>query len=158
MKAIYCCVNQRVLNMEKRTVRRSFQRFFDVSSWLGMAEIKKNTSNLKSLATILFTVAKPERRETFEEAVARFQLSEADIAKRQQAFFQIAMLYLAGFILDICYVIYLYATQRYMSAIMALAFAGVLFSMFFRQHFWYTQMKHRRLGFTFQQWVRSLFK
>ena len=144
--------------MEKRTVRRSFQRFFDVSSWLGTAEIKKNTSNLKSLAVTLFTVEKPQRRETFDEAVARYQLSEEDIKKRQQAFFQLAMLYLAGFTLDIFYVIYLFSTQRYMPAAMGLAFSGVLFSMFFRQHFWYTQMKNRRLGFTFQQWVLSLFK
>jgi intracellular multiplication protein IcmV len=106
----------------------------------------------------LFTVAKPERRETFEEAVVRYNLSENDIQARQKAFFQVAMLYLAGFVLDILYVIYLYATQRHMPAVMALAFSGVLFSMFFRQHFWYTQMKHRRLGFTFQQWVFSLFK
>ena len=144
--------------MEKRTVRRSFQRFFDVSSWLGTDEIKKNTSNLKSLAVTLFTVAKPERRETFEEAVERYQLSEEDIQKRKQAFFQVAMLYLAAFFLDIVYVFYLFRTQRHMPATMALAFSAVLFSMFFRQHFWYTQMKHRRLGFTFPQWVASLFK
>ncbi|MBT4885196.1 MAG: hypothetical protein HON55_03470 [Legionellales bacterium] len=144
--------------MEKKTVRGTFKRFFDVSSWLGTAEIKRNTSNIRVMVKDLFTVRKAERRETFADAVARYKLNKQDLLAKQDEFFKVAMVYLAVCICDIVYAIYLYYKSKYMPALMASAFAFVLFSMFFRQHFWYTQIKHQRLGFTFQQWVVSLFK
>ena len=144
--------------MENKTVRGTFKRFFDVSSWLGTAEIKRNTNNIRGMVKDLFTVKKAERRETFSDAVARYNLNKQDLLEKQNEFFKVSMVYFALFICDVVYAVYLYFNSRYMPALMAFAFSFVLFSMFFRQHFWYTQIKHRRLGFTFQQWVVSLFK
>ena len=144
--------------MAKKTVRGSFKRFIDVGSWLGVEEIKRNTGNLKDLATSLFTVDKPERKESFEEAMRRYNLKNSDIEERKEQFFRVAMLYLFIFFCMLLYALYLYLHGLYRPTFMALAFACVLFSMFFREHFWYTQLKHKRLGFTFTEWVLSIFK
>ena len=144
--------------MAKKTVRGSFKRFFDVGSWLGVEEIKRNTGNLTSLARSLFTVQKPEIKESFEEAVQRYNLKNSDLEEKKDQFFRVAMLYLAAFFCMLIYSLYLYVQGLYRPTFMALAFSCVLFSMFFREHFWYTQLKHKRLGFTFTEWVLSIFK
>ena len=90
--------------MAKKTVRGTFHGFFDVNSWLGMNEIKRNTGNLRGLIRDLFTVSKPERRETFDEAKARYKLSEKDLEERMQKFFATSMLYLGAFF--VCYSIH----------------------------------------------------
>ena len=144
--------------MAKKTVRGTFHRFFDVGSWLGMNEIRRNTGNLRELIRDLFTVSKPERRETFDEAIARYNLSEKDLEERMHKFFTTSMLYLGAFFCILLYSVYLFTQALYRPMIMSLAFSCVLFSMFFKEHFWYTQMKYRRLGFTFFQWLCSIFK
>ena len=144
--------------MAKHTMRGTFKRFFDVGSWLGVNEIKRNTGNLRDLAKSLFTVQKPERKETFQEAVERYQLKESDLEEKKDAFFKVAMLYFGACCCMLLYSIYLFIYGQYKTTFMALAFSCVLFSMFFRQHFWYTQIKHKRLGFTFTEWLFSIFK
>ena len=144
--------------MSRQTVRGNFKRFFDVSAWLGTAEIKRNTKSLRALFQYLFVVKKPERKETFAEAVERYQLDDASLETRKKQFFMMAMVYLACCIVVLCYALYLYLHSHYRALFIAVAFGFMLFSLFFREHFWYTQIKHRRLGFTFSEWARSLLK
>ena len=144
--------------MSKETVRGTFKRFFDVSAWLGTSEIKRNTNSLKGLMRYLFVVQKPERKETFSEAVERYALDAKALKERQQQFFLTAMIYLGCCLGVFFYAIYLYIKAHYQAMAIAIAFSFMLFSLFFREHFWYTQIKHKRLGFTFCEWCSSLFK
>jgi hypothetical protein len=146
------------LNMAKQTMRGTFKRFFDVGSWLGLNEIKRNTGNIKDLFKALFTVQKPEIKETFDQAVSRYNLNSEDLEEKKNMFFKTSMVYLAALFCMLLYTIYLFINELYKPAFMAIAFSCVLFSMFFREHFWYTQIKSKRLGFTFVEWFFSLFK
>lgn len=144
--------------MAKTSMRQRLKRFVDVSTWLGTAEIKRNTGNVKQLAKMLFTVKKPEVKETFEEAVRRYNLSEKDIEQKQKHYLVTSLLCLAMMLAIISYTIYLFRTGDFMSFVMSLMVCFLAFAFFFREHFWYTQIKHRRLGFTFSEWFKSILK
>jgi|TARA_B110000459_G_C16611421_1_gene496380 hypothetical protein len=144
--------------MAKTKMRSRLKRFVDVSTWLGTAEIKRNTGNLKQLAKMLFTVQKPEVKETFEEAVQRFNLTEKDIELKKKHYLITSSLCFAIFILIMTYTIHLFIIAHYMSCAMSAMVCLLSLAFFFKEHFWYTQIKHRRLGFTFFQWLMSIFK
>ena len=105
----------------------------------------------------LFVVRKPERKETFSQAVERYKLDEKILKERQKQFFFTAMVYLACCLSVLLYAIFLCINAHYKAMTIAFAFTFMLFSLFFREHFWYTQIKHKRLGFTFGEWFSSLF-
>lgn len=144
--------------MAKKSVRSGLKRFMDVSSWLGTSEIKRNTSNIRSLYKSLFYIDRGGQKETFEEAVSRYKLNDTDIAQRLNGFYSMAMFYLFIYFLALCYIGWLLYYSSYNVAFIVFAFSMVVLAMFFRNHFWYTQVKHKRLGFTFQEWFFSLFK
>ena len=139
-------------------MRHRLKRFVDVSAWLGTAEIKRNTGNLKQLAKMLFTVKKPEVNETFEEAVKRYNLTEADLEQKQKHYLITSSLCFALFLGILSYTVYLFSVGHYMSFVMSAMVSLLASAFFFKEHFWYTQIKHRRLGFTFFEWFKSILK
>ena len=94
----------------------------------------------------------PVREETFEEAVARFNLSEADILQRQKAFGRLAAFYLFIAVCLGIYTGYLYYKSAFLSMLMTLVLILLACSFAFKEHFWYAQMCQRRLGLTFKDW------
>lgn len=144
--------------MAKTKMRNRLKRFVDVSTWLGTAEIKRNTGNLKQLAKMLFTVKKPEVKETFEEAMKRYNLTETDVELKQKHYLVTSIICFMILLGILFYTAYLYSAGYYMSFVMSAMVSLLAFAFFFKEHFWYTQIKHRRLGFTFFEWFKSILK
>ena len=144
--------------MKKVKMRSRFKKFYDVSAWLGTEEIKRNTKGLKDMLKSLFTISVPTHKETYEEAVQRLNLTQQDLSHRKKQFFQAAMVYFILFLLLLFYAIYLYVHSKFLACFSASMVSLLVLSFFFREHFWYTQMKHRRLGMTFAQWILCIFK
>jgi intracellular multiplication protein IcmV len=144
--------------MAKTKMRHRLKRFVDVSAWLGTDEIKRNTGNLKRLAKMLFTVQKPEIQETFAEAIKRHKMTEQDIELKQKHYLITSLLCFVVCLLIMGYTIHLFIVAHYMSFAMSAMVCLLSFAFFFKEHFWYTQIKHRRLGFTFFEWFKSIFK
>ena len=142
--------------MRRNGLKGLFGRFLNVSDWLGTAEIKKNSGNIKSMIDSIFTIAKPESKDSFEGAVAKYELDEAAIEQKKQYFFTAAMVYLALFFAFICYFAYLVYSKNFMTSVTTLCISLIPLALFFKSHFWYTQIKYRRLGFTFSEWLASL--
>lgn len=130
--------------------------FFNPLAWLGYNELKTYNKiiwdNLKDIST----VAKPERAETFDAAMQRLNVTDADIARVSEAyllyaiFFVIisAFAFVAGFIFLIGY-------GNFAAFVLALACVAILLSYAFRFHFWHFQIKHRKLGCTFAEWWKG---
>lgn len=138
--------------------RGFFGSHFQFSRWMGMSELKSNAAGIKQLMRDLTKKEAPEFKETFEEAIQRLNLTNDDVNKRALSFLKISMIYLF-FAFCLClYAIYLYFNNDVMGALMCLPIISVLLSFFFKEHFWYTQMKHRRLGLSFRDWLDSIFK
>jgi intracellular multiplication protein IcmV len=131
----------------------SFRTYFNPKAWVGVTNIKATTGVIWGVTKNLFNAPKPAHVETFENAIQRLHLKEEDLEKSQKHFLTYAVVFviLAGFT---------FATSFYM-AMAYHTFFGWLFSILatllflsqaLRFHFWYFQIKHRKLGCTFAEW------
>jgi intracellular multiplication protein IcmV len=127
--------------------------FLNPTAWIGYNEIKGNTRTIWSIFKNLITPAKPEFTESFEESVQRQNLSEQDLDTTKQSFFAYAMIFLfLGGCAFLASFYYLFYHKTIAGWILALCVTTFLLAQAFRYHFWYFQMKHRKLGCTFDEW------
>lgn len=139
--------------------RGFFGSHFQFSRWMGYSDLKNNARGIKSLFKELSNQESGDfLKETFEEAASRLNLTNDQIVQRTMHFLKLAIFYFIAAFLIFCYGLYLYFSKDYIGAFMCLPVFSVLLSFSFKEHFWYTQMKHRRLGFTAKEWFASLLK
>ena len=123
---------------------------------IGYARLKKQTQGIKAVAEKLFSTQKAHREETFEEALARLNLTEQDIEKRAHEFKRLVIVF--GVIGTGVLIYFVYAvTQK--AVIASLGSMGIFFfvlAQLFRYHFWLFQIRQKRLGCTFKEWLRDL--
>jgi intracellular multiplication protein IcmV len=131
----------------------SRKTFFNPRAWLGYDSIKDQTRTISSFIKDAATVQQPEHKETFEQALQRLNLNEETIKVAARNYYYYALFFLALAILDFLYGFYLlFSEGSILGFILALAVCALLLAQAFRNHFWYFQIKSRRLGCTFQEW------
>jgi len=54
------------------------------------------------------------------------------------------------------YTIYLFSHDHVLAAFACLPLVMVMFAFFFKYHFWFTQIKHQRLGLSVKEWFVAL--
>ncbi len=137
----------------KDVLKVSRKTFLNPREWIGYDAIKDQTKTIWDILKALFTPAKPEREETFEQAMQRLELTEADVKTRGQTYFIYALSFLLlsiiAFFVDCYLLIYYHIISGFF---LGLAVTLLLATQAFRFHFWYFQIKHRKLGCTFQEW------
>lgn len=131
----------------------SRKTFFNPTDWIGYNELK--TQNLTIWDTVrgLFYPPKPRREESFENAVTRLHLKEEDIKEAEQDYFYFAVGFLILSILSVLISIavgILYQTIA--GFILGLAMGLLFLGQAFRNHFFYFQIKNRKLGCTLEDW------
>jgi intracellular multiplication protein IcmV len=125
-----------------------------LKSELGTEQLKTQASGLGKMAGDVLSIPKgPKATETFEEALARLHLSEADIERRKIQFQRLARIYLALGAIVFLYMFYLIFEKAFFPTLGCLGLLLILFSQFFRYSFWLFQMRERRLGCTFSEWL-----
>ncbi|MBN1684882.1 MAG: type IVB secretion system protein IcmV [Gammaproteobacteria bacterium] len=132
-----------------------YRTFLDVPSWLGWRNIKRDTKTLYEMGRTVFTVSKAEHKETFEQATIRLKLSEQDIKKAAHYYFTLAILFIGLGILCIGYTFYLFFGGAFLAGIIALLIAFFVFLKAFSAHFQYFQIKNRKLGCSFREWLNG---
>lgn len=127
--------------------------FFNPLGWLGYNELKTYNriiwGNLKNIST----VEKPERTETFEEAMQRFDVTDAQVKRISDTY----LLYAIFFVIVAAFAfagafIFLIGYGKFSGFILAMVCVAILLCYAFRFHFWHFQIKHRKLGCTFAEW------
>jgi intracellular multiplication protein IcmV len=129
---------------------------FRVDQWLGVENLKDGAKAITQSAKTLFTVQKATHTETFEEALVRLNITEADLEQRKVEFSRLMLIYLGVTVLLIAYAIYLALATASIGA----SIVTVLLSMYssinaFRFHFWLFQIKKRKLGCTIHEWLNG---
>jgi intracellular multiplication protein IcmV len=128
--------------------------FFNFRGWLGWDEIARNGSAIKNMASTLFEVKEPTRLETFEESLVRQQLTETDVLNKLKKFKQLFIIFFIASICLFTYALYMLISQAYISSLACFGLTAFLLAQTFRYHFWWFQMKHRKLGCTFKEWLQ----
>ncbi len=119
------------------------------------------TSVLGMCKDIILTIFMPWKKEsrgpaeTYEDAMIRMRLSEADINDRKKMFFQQTVIYVVVGLAVIAYGVYLAFQKEILSMILAFTVAALAISYAFRSHFWLFQLKQKKLGCTFKEYLDS---
>jgi len=141
----------------KDVFKVSRKTFVNPRAWVGYDNIKDNTRTIKTMVTDAMTVRKPERTETFEEALERMDINEKDLPSIQTTYLSYAIFFVFLAVLDLGYGIYLlFYHHAFLGLILSLAVCALLLAQAFRNHFWYFQIKERKLGCTFEEWRDNL--
>lgn len=126
-----------------------------LKSALGTEQLKSQTGGLKQIAHEIFSSPnKAEiKPETFQEALTRLNLTEADLERRKLQFFKLARIYIVLAIIIFIYMIYLLIVKAFLPVLACLGLLLIVFSQYFRCSFWLYQIRERRLGCTFREWL-----
>ncbi len=133
----------------------AYKPVVNVKAWMGWDIIKTSSRYVYNLGKNLFVPQKAGHTETFQEALARLNLSEADLQVRQKEFMRLFLVYGAIGAGIVAYSVYLFYIMNFMGGLLAIVVAALAFAMAFRYHFWVFQIKHKKLGCSVREWWHS---
>lgn len=126
-----------------------------VDKWISWDYLSESADNFK---VILFDSIIPKKAtysETFEEALVRLELTEADLAKRKKEFTQLFYFFIVLSVFIIGYGLYLAISGTMITALIAFCLSIYTLAQAFRFHFWLFQLKNRKLGCTVKEWMNA---
>ncbi|MDR3478341.1 MAG: type IVB secretion system protein IcmV [Gammaproteobacteria bacterium] len=127
--------------------------FFDPTGWIGYESVKQTTTSIWAILKSLFFPPEAVYQETFEQAMARQGLTEEDVEASEQRYLLFAYFFVVlGSIAFVMSFYFLFHHETLAGCVLAIATAALLFSQAFKYHFWYFQIKYRKLGCTFKEW------
>ncbi len=141
--------------MAKKKGFKFFTRsIFNVPRWIGWESLRNNASSIGQMYRSLFKMPmEPGISESFEEAVVRLNLSEKDILAAEKAYQYKARFYLVLILIALGYHVYLIKQAYWSASFVMISFDLMLLSFYFRESFWLTQIRQRRLGLSFKEWL-----
>ncbi len=143
-----------IMSAAKKTGKVLFN--FKVKDWFGFDFIAKETTLIKDGFKNVFTKEQAERTETFDEAMQRLELTEQDLENRTTEFTRLFIIFILMSVAIFCYSIFISIKFSNIGGFfMGLAITVYCLTHAFRYHFWLFQIKHRKLGCTFKQWLNG---
>lgn len=137
----------------KKGFKWTFKPFVNVHEWLGLRNLAMMTRGLVTTISAVFSPRKIERTESFEEAIKRLNLTPQDLKEKQNSFFKIALSMGALGAICLIYMLYLLWSGFLGAGLIAFVVALIIFAYAFRFHFWYFQLKNKKLGCTVKEWL-----
>jgi intracellular multiplication protein IcmV len=134
----------------------SRKTFFNPTAWLGWNELSGYNRVIGSTLKTTFTSSETQRTETFEQALQRLQVTDAELQETTKRYRLYALFFLIlalGSLLAGFYYLFVYKTLA--GWVLATAVALLFGSHAFRFDFWYFQIKQRKLGCTVSEWWRN---
>lgn len=132
------------------------KNIFDVRTWSDYDRLKSFTLYLVNGFKKMFVPQQSEgKSNTFTDAVTRMHLAETDLAIKQKALLRLSLLMCAIGLAIIVYSAYHFIYGSYRAAIVSLVVSMIAWVLAFRYHFWYFQIKERKLGCSFMEWFKQ---
>lgn len=137
----------------KDVVKVSRKTFFNPLGWLGYDMLKAQLRLSKDVLKESFTPPEATRKETFEEAMQRLNLNDEDVEQTAKRFFMFSIIFVVGGAATLGFSLYLLLNVGTFAGFILGIVSAILFGVYaFRYNFWYFQIKHRKLGCTFEEW------
>lgn len=144
---------------QSKTVR-VLSNMFNFRLWFDYDRLKAFNQYILEVFKKVFipTQIKPKNsKASFKEAVGKMHLTEEGLISRSKALFRLAILMSTiGFAL-LVYAVYHLIEGNYQASVVSLVVAMIGFVLAFRYHFWYFQIKERKLGCSFKEWYQQGF-
>jgi len=137
----------------KAVLKVNRKTFINPRAWLGYDALKDQTTTLISLIKSLFASPRSRRKESYDEAMQRLKLTDEEVQQTGVNYHRFAILYLFLFLLILVASFSLLIIEKsFLGLLLGLAVSVFLLAQAFQNHFWYFQIKNRKLGCTFEEW------
>jgi intracellular multiplication protein IcmV len=141
---------------EASQTRRLLRTIFNPKVWMDLDQVKNSTNYITNGTKKLFTMKdKVTSSEGFEATMKRLGLDDKAIEKQKKSLFRLALLMLVMSLCVFSYAMILLYSGSLHSALATLIISLVILALAFRYHFWYYQLKVRRLGCGLKEWFVS---
>lgn len=137
---------------EKRRRKGMFRQMVNVSGWMGLDNLKQTGGNIVKSFKDLTNAPDVIRKETFEEAMQRYHMNDAAVARRIKQCYYTGWLYSAFGVVLFLYGCYLMMHGNYIAGVIAWILTTLAGALAYRESFWYFQMTVRKLGCTFKEY------
>lgn len=136
-------------------IAKVFRNVINIRYWADWDRVKAFTLYLGNGFMNLFTPHETQVTESFDEAMTRLKLNEADIQLKQKSLFRLSMVMVAVAAAIFIYACYQLFFGSFKACIVSLVVMMIALVLAFRYHFWYFQIKQRKLGCTYEEWYRK---
>ena len=138
--------------------RKTLLPFASAKEWFNFSQVKESTDTLLMLVRryLVPNSKLPETEQvSFEEVCARYQLDEAGLMRLRRNFLRLTWFFVVIGALALCYTGYLLSLASFRAGLISVVITCLALVMAFRYHFWWYQVKTRKLGCTFQEWLHG---
>lgn len=142
-------------NYSGSRIGRLLTQIFNFRAWFDWDRLKSFTLYLLQGIKKLFVPQRPTESESFEAAQKRLNLTEQDLLKRQKGLLRVSIFMLLFAIFFFGYAIYHFIYLQLLGGILSLVVMTIALVLAFRYHFWYFQIKKRKLGCSIHEWFRQ---
>lgn len=136
-------------------VGKVFKRVINIRYWADWDRVNSLSSSLLRGIKRLFVPSSTTATETFDEALARMNITESDLSLKQKALLRLSIVMVAVAGLVLIYTGYQLFYGSFKAVLVSLVVMLVALVLAFRYHFWYFQIKQRKLGCTYQEWYKQ---
>ncbi|PIZ05114.1 MAG: hypothetical protein COY58_00700 [Gammaproteobacteria bacterium CG_4_10_14_0_8_um_filter_38_16] len=131
----------------------------NVKGWVDWSAVKENGrtigSFIKSIKTPDLNV--PVQKTTFEAAVKKYNLSDAQLQQQMRSHFRVACVCLLLGLGALGWAVKILLQGMITSSFVSVALSILMLAYAFREHFLYFQIKQRRLGCSVHDWFFTSF-
>lgn len=140
----------------KDVVKVSRKTFFNPTAWLGYDLLKAQFKISWDLIKSLFVMPIATREETFDQAVQRFKLTDKQLLEISKNFLIYTLVFVSCAIITLIFSFYLLVQHgSFAGLLIGIAATAVFLAYAFRYSFWRFQIKQRKLGCTFDEWLHN---
>jgi intracellular multiplication protein IcmV len=139
------------------TVKKAAGHMVDlrVDKWLGWDYIANTTKDYKNIVEGMATPEKAEHIESFDEAMVRLGLTNADVAQRKKEFTRLFLFFIGLSVAIIGYGLFMAVKGHMLTALISFCISIYSLTQAFRFNFWLFQIKNHKLGCTIQEWMNG---
>lgn len=139
----------------KSRTQKIVTKLFDFRAWSDWERTKLGGEFISESVSHVVEPKKTKLTESFDEAQKRMKLTDEALVSRGRALLRLSILMTAIGVFLFCYAIYHFIYGTVHAGIFALALTSLSLVYALRYHFWYFQIKTRRLGCTLKEWFQQ---
>ena len=143
--------------VKKRRIRNFFSSAFNFKAWMGYQNIKSGaniiTSTVHSFTNLEDTSQYPT--EDFESGLQRLNITEEQRLNVQNGYYRNFLIFFILGSLFAIYSIYRFYNAQWVAGLISLALTIGIYVLSLAMHFWYFQIKNKKLGCSFKEWFAN---
>lgn len=136
-------------------VGKLLSSIFNLRLWFDWERMKSFTLYLGNGLKQLFVPQRDKQTESFDEAAKKLDITDASLLAKQKALLRLSVIMVCAAGLIFGYAGYQLYHGSFKAVIVSLIVMMIALTLAFRYHFWYFQIKHRKLGCTFDEWFKQ---